>query len=592
MDFNFRSNTTRISAQGQLKLLDLAFSRQRQSISMIPGLALPLSLLYFIERETSVLIAWALFYLITYLIVESINRWGYQKNRRQLTAEQVYSKWSPILQTIGLIHGLAIGAPAVFIAATLSGKNIAEAEVLLLFSLGTIIATNTPVLKILFLFYLGRLVSAVLPMFWLFPSYWLVVTSLLCIYAVVLYQRTIVANQALVEQIFLEESSAQMAQTYKGAKDQAEVALRDKALFLSTASHDLRQPVHAIGMLVEAISIRGKDPSIAPLVTDLKISVASLNAMFTSLLDLSRFEAEDRHAKLEPLDAGSLIREVVALFYEDAQRQHIQLKMRLPQQSIFILGDPELLRRALSNLLQNALRYTSDGGVLVALRQRQGHWRVEVWDSGIGIAAIEQEKIFSPHYRSASSWQHGPGGYGLGLHVVARCAKLMGTDIGISSRLGVGSRFWIQLGYETQMPLNTSEEFNALPGSLGETFSRFAGRCLLVEDDPQVISAWCALLDHWGVRTRIAGSKHEAIDLIEAGFAANLIFCDQRLVSGDSGIEILKLLLNKIPDAHGAVISGEFASTELQQAESDGYIVLRKPVITSELHALIARWLS
>lgn len=591
MDFKFRSNTTYISAQGLLKLLDLAFSRQRQSISIIPGLALPLSLLYFIERQTSILIAWALFYLLAYLVVESIYRWGYQTDRQNPKAERVYAKWSLIIQTIGLVHGLAIGAPAVYIAATLDGKNAAEAEVLLLFSLGTIIATNTPLLKVLFLFYFGRLVSAVLPMFWLFPSYWPIVLSLLCIYAMVLYRRTILANQGLVDEISLEERSTDMAQTYKAAKDQAEDALRDKALFLSTASHDLRQPVHAIGMLVEAVSIRAKDPSIAPLLKDLKISVASLNAMFTSLLDLSRFEAEDRRARQVPLDVSSLIREVVALFYADAHRQQIKLKMRLPRNDVVVLSDPELLRRALSNLLQNALRFTANGGVLVALRRREGRWRIEVWDSGIGIAAIEQEKIFSPHYRSASSWQHGPGGYGLGLHVVARCAKLMDADIGISSRLGVGSRFWIQLGCETQLPLPTSNEFYALPSSLGEKASKFTGCCLLIEDDPQVISAWCALLDQWGVQTRVAGSKREAVQVIDAGFPANLIFCDQRLVSGDSGVEILKLLLNRLPDAHGAIISGEFASAELLQAESDGYIVLRKPVVTSELQALIARWL-
>jgi DNA-binding NtrC family response regulator len=120
---------------------------------------------------------------------------------------------------------------------------------------------------------------------------------------------------------------------------------------------------------------------------------------------------------------------------------------------------------------------------------------------------------------------------------------------------------------------------------------QLSGRCLVLDDDPQVIAAWKALLDAWGVTGQYATDGAQAMHLLDAGFVPNMIFCDQRLRSGESGFEILKALLSRHPQACGAMVSGEFHSTELQDAENEGYLVLRKPLEPAQLHAVLSAWL-
>jgi len=117
------------------------------------------------------------------------------------------------------------------------------------------------------------------------------------------------------------------------------------------------------------------------------------------------------------------------------------------------------------------------------------------------------------------------------------------------------------------------------------------GRCLVLDDDPHVLGAWSALLGTWDVEVRLASNAREAFAHIEAGFAPQAILCDQRLRSGESGFEVLLALLERCPDAHGAMVSGEFDAPELQEADAQGYLVLRKPVDADTLHALLAQWL-
>jgi anti-sigma regulatory factor (Ser/Thr protein kinase) len=390
----------------------------------------------------------------------------------------------------------------------------------------------------------------------------------------------------------LEERSIQLAEQYKTAKDQAEEALAAKNQFLATASHDLRQPVHAMGMLIEAIVHRNEQPTLGPLLGDLKSSVYSMNLMFNSLLDLSKIESGIMTSQSSPVALAGMLRDVETLFREEAKRRALQLRFRLCQPQAVVRADASLLRQALVNLVQNALRYTQTGGVLVGVRQRAGAWQIEVWDTGVGVSQQEREHIYTPFYRNENAWLIDSAGHGLGLAVVARCAKLMGATYGLTSRLGRGSRFWLQLpaataadglslGLDTAPRLSSSVALRAL-----------AGTCLVLEDDPQVSAAWIALFQAWHVDARFVTCASEAFAALDAGFAPRAILCDQRLRSGESGFEILRSLLERCPAASGAMVSGEFNSPELVRAESDGYLVLRKPLEVSDLHDVLARWFS
>jgi Signal transduction histidine kinase len=197
----------------------------------------------------------------------------------------------------------------------------------------------------------------------------------------------------------LEEQSSRLAEQFRQAKEEAEQALLDKNQFLTTASHDLRQPVHAMGFLIEAIIHKNRDDSLTPQLLDLQQSVRSVHLMFNSLLDLSKIESGNVRTAATHVDIGALLDSVITLFREEANSRALALRTWRPKRRISVMGDPLLVRQSLINLIQNALRYTQQGGVLIAIRPRGAECLVEVWDTGVGIADEEKSKIFSPYYR-------------------------------------------------------------------------------------------------------------------------------------------------------------------------------------------------
>lgn len=375
------------------------------------------------------------------------------------------------------------------------------------------------------------------------------------------------------------------------AQQRAEQALNDKNLFLATASHDLRQPVHAMSMMVEAIGLRNQNTDIAPLLVDLKSSMAAMNQLFNALLDLSRLETDGQRPASVPVDLSKLLGEVVRMFREQASIGGLELRLHVPRRGAEAVADPTLLRQTLVNLTHNAIRYTQRGQVLIGVRPRGGDWVIEVWDTGIGIAPEEERQVFSAYFRSANALRLDSAGHGLGLAVVARCATLMGATFGFQSRLGKGSRFWLRL------PASHATDLGAAlaPASAGkaapDVFHRLEGRCLVLDDDLQVLAAWKAMLASWGVEARFATTAAEAFAHVDSGFEPSAIFCDQRLRSGESGFDILRALLARCPGASGAMVSGELHSAALAQAEDEGYLVLRKPLDLAALHAVLANWL-
>ncbi|WP_298213659.1 ATP-binding protein [Acidovorax sp.] len=387
------------------------------------------------------------------------------------------------------------------------------------------------------------------------------------------YRRTRTANEALA-----------------AARRQAEDALAEKNLFLATASHDLRQPVHAMSLMVEAISLRNSDPILRPLVADLRNSMQAMNQLFNALLDLARLESGQPLGAKSTVNLNTLLADVVRLFREQASLGGLALRLRLPRGGATVWAEPMLLRQALANLVQNAIRYTPQGKVLVSVRARGGDWLVEVRDTGIGIAVADQDRVFSPYYRGERADHMDDAGHGLGLAVVARCAEQIGATYGVQSRAGRGSCFWLRLPAQAAAAARPPEPTTLR--SDATTVRPLRGRCLVLDDDRQVLKAWRAMFDAWGVTAAYAFTGAEAHAQLDDGFEPDVIFCDQRLRSGENGFDILQALLARCPQARGAMVSGEFDAPQLHLAEEEGYLVLRKPVDVAELHALLSRWLA
>ena len=594
-----------ISPAGRAQLLEMTYSRIRLSITVLPVITFCLSWFYAQSHDALGMWLWCAFY-ICFAIGIRLHHRSYVRDQTALSDANLLAKWQPFTQKLAIVHGLALAAPA-FITL---GKTPFDFGILFLLTLAAITAGNathqTPVLGIFWRFFIAGWNLTVVMVYWMFPQHWQYILPMTVMYTFLMYRHARMANQFFIKQIVLEERSIELAAQYKAAKDQAEEALSAKNQFLTTASHDLRQPVHSMGMLIEAIVQRNEQASLVPLLGDLKSSVHSVNLMFNSLLDLSKIESGIVATQTSPVPLAGLLRDVTALFREEAQRRGLQLRMRAPKAHAVVQADVSLLRQALVNLVQNALRYTKTGGVLVAVRERAatgagadtgagsgpptGAWKIEVWDTGVGVSNQEREQIYTPFYRNENAWQIDSAGHGLGLAIVARCAKLMGATYGLTSSLGHGSRFWLTLPASTAadglaLQSHTSPEATAIT-----PLRPLHGNCLVVEDDPLVSAAWVALLQAWQVNARFVTNATEAFATIDAGFAPQAILCDQRLRSGESGFDILRALLARCPDASGAMVSGEYNAPELVQAESDGYLVLRKPLEVADLHEVLARW--
>ena len=580
-----------ISAVKHVQLLRMTHERLVYSFSAMPWVATFAMLFYSREHQSVWMGMWAIGYCLAYWFSQHRAR-AFDHDEATLDAQVMLDRWYPRFNRIATLHGLALCLPFILTAP----NNSFEFTTLWYLVVAAIVAGNathqTPALGIFVRFFncswnLATLLSVIA-----YPQYWHYITPMILMFTFSIYRHALMAHKFFLQQVRLEESSTKLAEQFKIAKDAAEDALRTKNRFLTTASHDLRQPVHAMNMLVEAISRRNTDASLQPALIDLRQSIRAMNLMFNSLLDLSKLESGIMPLAHQAVHLQTLLREIVVLFEPDARDRNLRLRLHVPKEPAIALTDANLLRQIVLNLMQNALRYTPKGGVLLSVRRRCSKWQIEVCDTGIGVAEEMQSTIYLPYFRHENAWRIDSEGHGLGLSVVARCALLLKTQVEMKSKLGQGTRFWFRLPINANSsPIHSPVSPSPYPphGS-AELQTLLGGRLLIVEDDPQVSRAWQVLMQSWQVDTRIASNSSESLALLQEGFSPHAILCDERLRAGESGFDLLKLLLCRLPHAYGAMVSGEYNSPALLQAEEEGYLVFRKPVDVELIHGLLTRW--
>jgi two-component system, sensor histidine kinase len=248
--------------------------------------------------------------------------------------------------------------------------------------------------------------------------------------------------QHLTEQLAREKAAAE------AARREAEVANRAKTQFFAAASHDLRQPLHALGLFAEALRSRTQhDEPVAHLVNSINASVDALEGLFSELLDITKIDSGGVEPRPEHVAIDTVFRRLRLHFEPIAFEKGLQLALRGGRHAVF--ADPILVERVLRNLVSNAIRYTDEGGVLVAARRRAGGVLLQVWDTGLGIREREQEHIFEEFYQITSDapslHAHQRKGLGLGLAIVKRLCGLMNAPITLRSRPGHGTVFSVAL---------------------------------------------------------------------------------------------------------------------------------------------------
>jgi len=390
-------------------------------------------------------------------------------------------------------------------------------------------------------------------------------------------------NEALAVQLRAEKAVAE------AARHEAEVANRAKTQFFTAASHDLRQPLHAMGLFAEALRARAHDPEVAQLVNSINESVDALEGLFSELLDISRIDSGGVEVNPANFELADIFRKVRLHFEPAAFEKGLALRIRGGKH--VALADPLLVERIVRNLVSNAIRYTQDGSVLLSCRRRGERLLLQVWDTGPGIRADERARIFEEFYQvpGAAVTVEQKKGLGLGLAIVKRLCALMAVPLDLRSQEGRGSVFTVDL------PLGRGPRTAArsIPGK-GPIGITLDGRVIvIVEDEPAVREGLAVLLTGWGATLAAFGSVADverwAASKDETSIQPALALVDYRLEQGRTGVEAVMALRKRFGAALPVIlITGSTTSGHEAEAQAHDFHLLIKPVLPNKLRAMIS----
>ena len=410
--------------------------------------------------------------------------------------------------------------------------------------------------------------------------------GLILLYAFGMGLLGVFANRAYANLLRLRFRSEQLAEDLQRQKEIAEEASRAKSKFLAAASHDLRQPVHALGLLAGAMRRVELPPDGVRLLDQIELSTQAMDGLFSALLDISRLDAGVVDVQRRAFAVGPMMRRVARDYAGEADEKGLTLTC-VPCGAA-VETDPVLAERILRNLVANAVRYTERGGVLVGARRRGGRLSLQVWDSGPGIAPGEREAVFQEYYQLSNPERDRSKGLGLGLAIVRRLADLLGAPVTLRSNVGKGSCFALEL------PLAALAEPEAEPAAPPVSGSFGLGLIVVIEDEIAVRAAMASLLEGWGHTVIAAGSGDSAIaQLAHSPVRPSLIVCDYRLREGENGIEVIERLRGEFNAAIPAMlVTGDTAPDRLTEARASGLPLLHKPVSSARLRASVAQLLA
>jgi signal transduction histidine kinase len=385
-------------------------------------------------------------------------------------------------------------------------------------------------------------------------------------------------NMELIEELTQQKALAEDAQR------RAEAATRAKSVFLAAASHDLRQPLHAVGFFAAALSGRVSDPEVRDLINSINASVEALENLFNALLDISKLDAGVVEPSVNAFSLEAMLTRLKQEFEPAAFDAGLQLRVRTRQLRVYT--DPVLLERILRNLISNAIRYTRRGGVLVGCRVRGRVVGIEVWDTGVGIAQTEHERIFEEFYQihDESSPREQGLGLGLGLAITRRLCDLLGHPLVLRSRVGRGTMFGLEVPRARGDTMEAQES-----GVLGQLEDALRGRrVVVIEDEEPVLRGTEALLASWGCEPIGARSTGEALDRVHDREGIDLVIADYRLEGGRTGIESIQALREQFGATVPAILVTGSTDPDLAiQADRGGFHLLHKPVMPAKLRSLV-----
>jgi signal transduction histidine kinase/CheY-like chemotaxis protein len=378
----------------------------------------------------------------------------------------------------------------------------------------------------------------------------------------------------------LEESQKQLL----AAKETAEAVSQSKTRFLAAASHDLRQPLHALVLYIGALQLEKNTDARARLLSQMEKASHELNALLNSLFDISRFDNDVVEVSMQPVKLQEVIEDLALEFSDLAHRLNRPLQIR--SCDAWVAADLLLLHRILRGLVSNALKHSQKGRVLLGFRYKPEQVRCEVWDSGVGIAPVDQAKIFEEFYQVENSNRNRAHGLGLGLALIKRMCISMNYPFGLHSWPGKGSVFWFEMPRAQQAQ---GLQNAPLPDILT---SRLQDKTVIcIDDEPAILDGMRDLLENWGCYVICATSGERALKLMQMSNAnVDVILCDYRLSQLENGIQVICMLRQTLAVAVPAIlITGDMESSLAKQAQMNGIELLEKPIHALKLQGLMEK---
>lgn len=385
-----------------------------------------------------------------------------------------------------------------------------------------------------------------------------------------------------------EKALSEATEELRLKKEEAEKASIAKSRFLAAASHDLRQPMHALSLFTGSLreEVGGQDRA-RNLLDRIQSSVDSMVQMFDALLDISRLDAGVIEKEVRDFPVQTLLARLDTLFSPLAIEHG--LRFSVASSSAWVRSDPTLLDRILQNLASNAIKYTKEGGVVIGCRRHAHALSIEIWDSGPGIGREHQREIFREFVQLENPEHDRSKGLGLGLAIVERMASLLGHPVRLRSVPGRGSVFAVEVLY------GDAAQGSVVPAAIQTAIDPFASvRVAVIDDEPAIIDATTRLLERWGCVVVGAGSEAEMLELLSRETRTpDLLICDYRLRHGQDGLSAIRnVRLAAGKNMPAVLISGDIAPEHAEKAHASGIDMLRKPVAPARLRQVMRRLLS
>lgn len=556
------------------RFTDMFLSQNRRAQLGLLGAALLVAFVWFQTTHSWAVLVWlGLAALVTLL------RFRYSERFiRQAGASKSTTRIVLVLLVNGLLMAMPLGAFERF-----SELERAAVSIILLATATASVATTSGFRFVFVAFAAPMLVP--LSMVWAWVAWqsgsgaaW-GLSLLIALYLLFLLSIGRQANAVFEESCRFRHGEQQLNRELTRALEEVSEANRSKTQFLAAASHDLRQPIHSMNVLVAALSLRELEPQSREIVDLLGTVNQTLSKQLDTLLDVSKLDAGVIRAELSVQRLDQIVRAHHASTAPVAREHDLHLEIESVTE-LYVLTDAALLNRALSNLTDNALKFTRAGGIVrLSVRQDGEHALVAVADNGIGIPIDEHERVFREFYQVGNVERDRLKGLGLGLSIVRRLCALLGVQLQLESQPGVGTTVTLR------MPLAAP-----VHGAVASTFSLGdmprGLRILVVDDEPMVRQSMRLLLTELGCIVHLAEGVAAAARLA-ADQAIDVVLSDLRLRDGESGLAAIRAVHAIQPTACAVLITGDTAPDRIRDAESAGVPLLYKPVTLTKLLSVL-----